>query len=245
MKNASAGGWTSPWGAVVVLAGIILVGFSHGGCDNGSSGSSAGGGQGAYLVDLILSGDPISLQVSTSTTVTATGQYSDSSSKIEPVTWSLSPTGFATIDANGLLTAGGTPGLTYVWATAVADPSIRQSALVNVTSLPPPPPTITTTTATLAQGYTGSNYSFTLQRINGQNPFSWSLKTGSLPTGLTLNSSTGVISGMPAVQGSSLFTVMVTDAVGGSDDEALTLTVNPGGSGSGSGSSTPTPVEAF
>ncbi len=51
--------------------------------------------------------------------------------------------------------------------------------------------------------------------------------SGPLPTGLILDSATGVISGTPTVAGTFNFTVRVTDANGVFDDQALTIVVNP------------------
>jgi hypothetical protein len=56
----------------------------------------------------------------------------------------------------------------------------------------------------------------------GNSPFTYSISSGALPTGLTLNSSTGVVSGVPAVAGSSSFTFKVTD----SSTPAQTATVS-------------------
>ena len=51
---------------------------------------------------------------------------------------------------------------------------------------------------------------------------------GSLPSGLSLNSTSGIISGAPTSTGTSSFTVQATDS-GGSQpvSQALTLTVEP------------------
>jgi uncharacterized repeat protein (TIGR03803 family) len=70
-------------------------------------------------------------------------------------------------------------------------------------------PTITTTS--LASGELGSAYSQMLQESGGTPPYSWSNSSGTLPSGLTLNTS-GLISGTPTVAGTFQFTVMVTDA---------------------------------
>jgi Putative Ig domain len=73
-----------------------------------------------------------------------------------------------------------------------------------------PAPTITTTS--VPNGVVGSAYSATLQATDGVLPLSWSVSAGTLPAGLTLNASTGEISGTPTTGGTSSFTVTVTDS---------------------------------
>ena len=69
-------------------------------------------------------------------------------------------------------------------------------------------------TASLPGGSIGVPYSTTLVASGGVTPYSWSLASGTLPAGLTLNSSSGVISGTPTAAGSSTFTVQVLDSTG-------------------------------
>src|SRR5208337_1583849 len=79
---------------------------------------------------------------------------------------------------------------------------------------PAGPPTLET--QTLPGGVVNQNYSAILSAIGGTGAYTWSISSGSLPPGLTLNSSQGVISGTPtAVQkGGYSFTAQVTDAKG-------------------------------
>ena len=74
-----------------------------------------------------------------------------------------------------------------------------------------PPPPVPTTGGVLLSGTTDVAYAVTLEATDGVTPYAWSLTGGSLPTGLTLSSS-GLISGTPAVAGDSEFTVRVTGA---------------------------------
>lgn len=57
----------------------------------------------------------------------------------------------------------------------------------------------------------GVPFSQSLGALGGTPPYTWSLVSGSLPTGLSLSTS-GVISGTPTVVGTSSFTVQVTDS---------------------------------
>ena len=69
------------------------------------------------------------------------------------------------------------------------------------------------TTTSLPSGAPTMAYSATLTANGGNLPYKWSLVSGSLPTGLHLHKSTGVISGTPNKRdhGKSSFTVMVVD----------------------------------
>ncbi|GAA2014282.1 DUF11 domain-containing protein [Nakamurella flavida] len=77
-------------------------------------------------------------------------------------------------------------------------------------------------------GQVGVAYSTTFTVTGGTAPFSWALTAGSLPTGLTLNSSTGQLTGTPTTAGSSTFTLAVTDAFGQTASRPYTVTVTPG-----------------
>jgi subtilisin family serine protease len=89
---------------------------------------------------------------------------------------------------------------------------------------PPPPPAITTTS--LPNGTVDVAYSQTLQATGGTPPYTWSLATGVLPGGLTLNSSTGAIDGTPTSPGTFSFTARVTDSEGATATQALSIAVD-------------------
>jgi hypothetical protein len=71
---------------------------------------------------------------------------------------------------------------------------------------------LTIATTSLPNGPQNVAYSAGLAASGGTTPYIWSITSGSLPTGLGLNTSTGVISGTPTTTGTSSFTVQVTDA---------------------------------
>jgi len=82
---------------------------------------------------------------------------------------------------------------------------------------------LSVTTSSLANGSVGVAYSQSLTVTGGTSPYNWSA-TG-LPGWLTLNPSTGVLSGTPASPGTYNFTVAVRDSGGVVATKALSITV--------------------
>ncbi|MGA8231675.1 MAG: putative Ig domain-containing protein, partial [Candidatus Acidiferrales bacterium] len=56
-------------------------------------------------------------------------------------------------------------------------------------------------------------------------PYTWSVSSGTLPTGLTLGASTGTISGSPTASGTSSFTLKVTDSSSPSQTASQTFSI--------------------
>ena len=83
-------------------------------------------------------------------------------------------------------------------------------------------PTITTTS--LTNGTAEAAYSTTLL-ADGTAPITWSVTSGSLPEGLSLDASTGMISGTPTAEGGSTFTVEAANDYG-SDSREFTLSID-------------------
>ncbi|HEY1497776.1 MAG TPA: Ig domain-containing protein, partial [Candidatus Solibacter sp.] len=108
--------------------------------------------------------------------------------------------------------------------------SPAQTATANLTLTITPPPGITITNMSLAGGVVGTPYIQTLSAIGGIGAYTWQLTGGTLPAGLTLNSSTGVISGTPtsAVTAASLsFKVTDSSSPAQSASALLALTIAP------------------
>ena len=73
--------------------------------------------------------------------------------------------------------------------------------------------TVSINTNSLPNGYVGLSYSATLAASGGTGSYTWSIVSGSLPPGLSLNPSTGAITGTPTTAGTSSFTVQVNDGM--------------------------------
>lgn len=148
---------------------------------------------------------------------------------IAPLTFAASnlPTGESINTSTGVVS--GTPSATGIFnniGITVTDscPLIVQTTSGTFTEVVTNPFTITNS-PTLPPATTGVAYSTQLTAAGGSPPYTWSI-TGSLPAGLSLNSSTGVISGTPTGIGSSSFTVVATDSLSNTASQATTLAVS-------------------
>ena len=87
--------------------------------------------------------------------------------------------------------------------------------------------TLSVTTASLPNAAEAVAYSEMLAAIGGDGSYTWSLTVCSLPADLSLNTSTGEISGTPTVIKTNDFTVGVVSGDGQTATQALTITVGP------------------
>ncbi|MEE8574950.1 MAG: SBBP repeat-containing protein, partial [Thermodesulfobacteriota bacterium] len=79
--------------------------------------------------------------------------------------------------------------------------------------------------ASLSFGLVGTFYSAYVLTSGGDGSYTFSVSSGSLPTGLGLDPSSGLISGISSSPGSTGFTIQVTDGNGDIDTQAYTLIV--------------------
>ncbi len=105
--------------------------------------------------------------------------------------------------------------------------STNWSAALATFAAPAVPAAPVITTKSLASATQNTAYTATLAATGGQTPYTWSIPIGSLPAGLQLNSTTGVISSTPTGGGTSSFTVQVTDNASNKATQALSIIVNP------------------
>lgn len=150
------------------------------------------------------------------------------SSGTPPYTWSVSggslPAGLSLNAASGAITGTPTtPGSSSFTARATDSPGGWSDRALSITIVSGPG----ITTTSLPGGDIGFAYSKTLAATGGIPPYTWSVSAGALPAGLSLNTSTGAISGTPSALGASGFTARVTDSVGGTATRALSITIVP------------------
>jgi hypothetical protein len=153
-----------------------------------------------------------------------------------PYTWSLMtgtlPAGLSLNTSTGVIS--GTPTATANAASLTFKVTDSQSPANSTTSILPITITAATaalqiTTSSLPAGTVGASYSATLTASGGTTPYTWALTGGALPAGLSLNASTGAISGTPttAASGTELtFKVSDSASPAGSATATLSLTVS-------------------
>jgi uncharacterized repeat protein (TIGR03806 family) len=146
-----------------------------------------------------------------------------------PYTWSVLsgslPNNLTLNTSSGVITGTPSTAGTFNFTVQAADSASRTgqktySIVVNGA------PTIATTS--LPAGTVGVAYNQTLSGSGGTSPLTWSVSVGSLPAGLSLNASSGAITGNPTTAGTSTFTIMLKDSVNVSTTKQLSITIGTG-----------------
>ncbi len=161
------------------------------------SGSFTQQGTGTTQVDL---GDPVNYgRLTVAGTASLDGQLVTSTS-FTP----MAGTGFSIINSTGALSgtfssyAFGSQPYTIAYTPNSVEITGATGLAVTTTSLPP--------------GQVASPYTATLTSSGGVGAVSWAVTSGALPAGLSLNTSTGAITGAPTAPGLTTFTVTATDS---------------------------------
>ena len=174
---------------------------------------------GTYVIPVTgvsLDESSITLDVGGNQTLTATVTPEDATNK--KVRWSSDNEDVATVSEDGVVTA--VAGGTAVITATTHDGLFTASCTVTVNA-PATAPNIITDT--LPDGKVGEAYSQTLT-ANGTTPIKWSISGGARPDGLTLDETTGEISGTPTTAGTASFTVKAENSAG-SDTKELSITI--------------------
>jgi hypothetical protein len=87
--------------------------------------------------------------------------------------------------------------------------------------------TFAVTTTAAPFGVVGNAYSTTLGTSGGTAPLTWTVFGGVLPAGLSLNASTGVVSGTPTAVGNSTVVFTVKDSTGKTATGSVLFAVHP------------------
>ena len=139
------------------------------------------------------------------------------------VTWSASG---GAISASGMFTAPSVTANTTVTVTATSSANTTKKASVNVavsTSTPPSNP-LTITTSSVPGAQSGTSYAYLIGASGGTAPYTWSVNSGSLPSGFSF-ASNGQLSGNTTQSGQFSFTAQVRDASSNSVSQSFSFSV--------------------
>jgi len=135
----------------------------------------------------------------------------------KPYNWRISsgnlPAGLTLDGASGRISgipteAGNFPITLEVQDSSTPAQSDTASFFISVSA----PPPFAIVTSSLPAGVVGTAYTANLLATNGTQPYAWSVISGDLPAGLTLEGASGQISGTPTTEGTFNFTIEVQDS---------------------------------
>lgn len=229
---AASQGSLSPTSATTNATGVALVTWST---DTPGSAviSAQVAGSPPLQEETLVAADPVP---------TVTGLNPTGGSYAGGTTVTLSGTGFAGATTvyfgqqavaaeagpNGTLTAVTPPGSGAV-PVSVGNPAGVGPSLSNGFTYAGGTP-LQITTSSLPSAAVGQAYAATLMATGGVGPYTWQLAPGSaLPAGLTLNASTGTVTGTPSTAGPASFSAMVVDKAGASATQTFGILVTGAG----------------
>ena len=196
--------------------------------DSGKPPSTAG-----VVVTIIIQAAPLTLTTPSPANAKVGVAYSQAlavAGGTSPYSWSATglPAGLAINSSSGAISGTTTATGTATVAVTVTDSSIPQQTATKSYSLTVQSSAgaLTITTTSLPTGQVGSPYFQTLTATGGLSPYTWSIVSGRLPFGLSLNPSTGVIGGTPTSARTTLVTFQVADSSTPPLTATVTLTVS-------------------
>jgi large repetitive protein len=126
-------------------------------------------------------------------------------------------------EVSGTPTATGTfPFMVQLTDTSAVPFTVTANKAITISN---PVPPLTLTGGPQPIGEVGIPYTTSLVAAGGVTPYAWSIVSGSLPAGLSISPTSGVISGTPTTQGISTFTVQVQDSTTATASAQVSITV--------------------
>jgi hypothetical protein len=253
--NLTASGGTSPY-SWSIAAGTLPAGLTLAAATGAISGTPTASGTFSFTVTVSDSSSPVQTQSDVVSIKIAVAPAV--SSQLAIATSALASGTAGAVYSQNLQATGGTPAYTWsitsgslpdglslaggsgvISGTPTAKGSFNFTATVSDSSSPVQTKSVTLTiiiastqlaitSSTLASGTDGTAYSQTLHASGGTPGYTWSVTSGSLPTGLTLAAGSGIISGTPTANGTSNFTVTVSDSSSPAQTKSAATTITIG-----------------
>jgi hypothetical protein len=145
---------------------------------------------------------------------------------VAPYTWTAVdtlPAGL-TLSSGGTITGTPTVSGAFTFTVRVTD-SLKLTTIQALSLAIAATPLTISNDPALPAAVIGKAYTVTFNPIGGTPPYHWGL-TGTVPSGLSLNPNTGILSGTPTVAGANSFTIAVSDSTGISASKVFSLAVN-------------------
>jgi Putative Ig domain len=194
-------------------------GLAQPGCTNGPA-----------ALTLICAGGTGQVNVAYSSSLSASGG-------LQPYTFSIIggslPAGLTLNPTTGAITGTPTAAGTFSFTAEVTDATATPGSLAGTKTsncsitISPAPQSITLKCPT-GSGTVGSAYSSSAVVTGGTGPYTYSVYSGALPSGLTLNTTTGAITGTPTKAGTYSFTLKVVDSKSNPATSNCTITIGGG-----------------
>lgn len=151
---------------------------------------------------------------------------------VPPYNWSMAPRpnealpdGLDLNPSTGLISGTPTKAGNFTFTVGVGD-SVNSPQVNRTFTIPIAAEGLVITTSILGAGIQNQPYAQQFTAAGGAEPYTWTIISGSLPSGLSMTSA-GVITGTPPVVGGSTFTVRVADSQGRTNTREFTLVVGP------------------
>ncbi|SOY42639.1 putative Ig domain-containing protein [Cupriavidus taiwanensis] len=232
-QSVSASGGSAPY-TYSVVAGALPPGLTLNGSTGAVAGTTVAGGSynftiqatdnlgftGSRAYSLALGAPTIVINPATLPQATVAAAYSQAltaTSGTAPYTFAITagalPAGMS-LSAGGVLAGTPSGGGTHHFTVSATDSSAGTGPYTGsqAYTLTVSAPALTLSPASLQAPVSGVAYSQAFTAGGGTAPYTFAVAAGTLPAGLSLNPSTGVLSGTPPTAGTQTFTVRVTDS---------------------------------
>lgn len=240
---ANTGGAATSWavtngslpGTVALSSSGVLSGTAPGGTYTFTVTATNSGGSSSTVVTLVVPSVPVvttpialNWRVGTASTYTVTPTAGATPFSYAFDSSTPAPSWLTIGSSSGVLSGTAPSAGTYTYHVDVSNTASNGTptvAVVTITALVAPG--WASGTSTIPTPTVGVPYSVSVGAPTGTGPFTYSIGTGSLPAGLSINPSTGLITGTPTSTTASTFTVVVTNALGVGSAASTSVSTTP------------------